>query len=450
MSTQAVSSSCDIRLDPIAKTWDTLISKPNPSPRAARFREQLGISTTKPIVMSGHQAQFWHPGILAKLFAASALAERTGAELVWLVVDTDANDPLTIRVPARENSGPLQETLLNFIPPSKRGVKRPTGFTEAVTPTTAELADGLSPASDEIAAKLDTIYKALASHASERSAARQVTHAMFDLLADVIDTPKIVYASEIAETELFAKFTAKAADKPAELTGAFNEAVRATPGSGVAELSVSNEELPMWRIDERSRRQRATADDARNGKQLMPGGMLMTGLMRLAGCDLFIHGTGGRDYELINDRWLTTFTDEPLAPFVTATATLLLRFDGHGIVTQREAQQARWDAHRARHEPALLGEHELQATKRAMVDEISQLPRRSTERKAAYTRMQELLESMRIQHADLLGERKVAAELMQIRADEFRLRTDRTWAAALHSGERLCELGRCIADEFCG
>lgn len=448
MSTPAAQCECAIHLEPDASAWLGLLIDPNTSEAAIRFREQLGLSTTKPIVMSGHQAQLWHPGILAKLFAAGTLAEQAGAEFVWLVVDTDTNDALSMRVPVRTGNGPMHDVTLDFVPPVKRGVTKPTGFTDAVTPADLSFADGARPATKEIAARLEAIHAALAAHSGEASAAKQVTRAMFDLLDGLVTIPKIVYASEIADTELFDTVRAMAADDPGGFAGSFNDAVEQTPGSGVAQLSIPNEELPMWRIDDRGRRQRARAGDARGTEPLLPGGMLMTGMMRLAGCDLFIHGTGGRDYEPINDAWLALIMNAELAPFTTASATLLLEFDNQGVVSQHEARQSRWHAHHAKHEPALLGEDELQQTKREFVAEIQSLPRRSAERNAKYHELQRMLEGMRQTHAEDLSQLRDSADKLEQRAAEYRLRTDRTWSTALHSKERLTQLGRSIADEF--
>jgi len=448
VNTSAATSSCDITLEPAAKTWAQLITKPNQNARTKRFREQLGLSIDKPIVMTGHQAQLWHPGILAKFFAAKALADKTGAQLVWLVVDMDTNDALSMRVPVRAKGGPMRDMVMDFVPPDKRGVKKPTGIMEAVVPEAVSFGEGVEAATPEIAARLDAIHAALAAHSGEASAARQVTRANFDLLKDVAPTPTIVYPSQFVGTALFDEIRTLAANDPGGFAGAFNDAVDATPDSGIAQVSLANEELPLWRIDERGRRKRARASDAPGDEQLLPGGLLMTGMMRLAGCDLFIHGTGGANYEPINDKWLTPIMGEQLAPFTTATATLLIEFDDQGIVSQSEARQSRWHAHHARHEPSLLGEHEMQTLKRELVAEIMTLPPRSAERNARYRQLQLMLEDMRQSHAqDLIGLR-ASADLMQQRAAEYRLRTDRTWAAVLHGPDRLAELGRCIAAEF--
>ena len=53
-------------------------------------------------VWSGHQPGLWHPGILAKLLLADALAEAAGAKTpMWLVVDHDEVEPLSFDAPTK-------------------------------------------------------------------------------------------------------------------------------------------------------------------------------------------------------------------------------------------------------------------------------------------------------------------------------------------------------------
>ncbi|GAB5496563.1 MAG: hypothetical protein Phyf2KO_16430 [Phycisphaerales bacterium] len=446
MTQPSTQQAIDITLDPTPRSWSSLVQGHNTRDRAKRFREQLGLSTNKPIIMTGHQAQLWHPGILAKLFAAKSLADRVGGELAWLVVDMDNNDALSMRVPARVGEGPMQDALVDFVPAANRGVKKPTGMTQAVAPAEIELGAGAKPATDEIAHRLELIHEALTRHAGEASVARQVTHALFDILRDVIETPKVVYPSDFMKTEFFDEIRSLASDDPGGFAGGFNDAVDHVPGSGVAKVSLPGEELPMWRIDERGRRQRARAGDARSHETLLPGGLLMTGMMRAVGCDLFIHGTGGRSYEPINDQWLTPILGQELAPFTTATATMYMDFGDEGTVTQQQARDARWRAHHARHQPSMLGEEELQSRKMELVGEIEALPMRSGARGAKYTQIQELLTDMRRAHTGEIQELEREAGLIQRRAAEHRLRTDRTWSCALYSPNRLAELARAIDD----
>lgn len=441
MSREASPSPIEVHLEPEPAGWAGLVRR-DASPEAALFRKQLGLPTDRPIVMSGHQAQLWHPGIVAKHFAAAALAERVGGVAVWLVVDTDTNEALSLRVPVRAE-GAMQEAALDLMPASKRADRTPTGLQAAVEPGAIALGPDLRAATRAIGERLDDLRRSLAAHARAGSLAEQVTLAAFG--ASGVRAPRLVAATAIARTDLFQSVLARALADPSGFAAGFNEAAGAFPDSGMALLGPG--EVPFWRIDGRGRRVRARAEDLTDAA-LLPTGLLMTGLMRLAGCDLFIHGTGGRGYEPINDQWLAPMLGQKLAPFVTASATLLLGFDDERPATPEEAAQAAWVAHHARHEPALVGEIGAQRTKRELAERIESLPRRSAERRAVYEEMLALLGRVRGAHAGEIARFEEEAARTRMLAREHGLRTDRTWAAALHDPERIAELGVAIARRF--
>ncbi len=442
-----MSSPVTTQLDPEPTSWAPLARR-NTSDRAMRFREQLGLPTDMPIIMTGHQAQLWHPGILAKLYAAQSVAEQVGGVVVWLIVDMDTNEALSMRVPVRLAGGPLQDVTLDFMPKALRGGRQTTGAMPAVEPAPIELGAEMQPASDEIKERVERIRGALAAHADAPSVALQVTRALFDVLGDVAPVPTIISPARFVETDLYQEIHSMASRDPGHFSGTFNTSVLAVPDSGVAVVSLENEELPMWRLGERGRRVRARASDARRGDRLLPGGLLMTGLMRLAGCDLFIHGTGGRAYEPVNDRWLPGLIDAALAPYATATATAHLVFDEQQPVTQADAAHAAWLAHHAKHAPSLVGEQDAQRAKREIAARIEALPRHSQQRRALYEEMLAILERTRAAHAEEIARFEQKAEQTRLLAMEHRLRTDRTWSCALHSPERLTELREAIADRF--
>ena len=444
MTSPASTSSITTQLEPEPATWAKLVTH-NTSPRARLLREQLGLPIDKPIIMTGHQAQLWHPGILAKLLAAQALAERVGGVAVWLIVDMDTNEALSLRVPVRHAGGPMTDELFEFTPAEKRSERRTTGATPAVEPAPIRFGPEITPATPEIARRLGRLHETIGKHADASSVAMQATQAIFDTISEVSPRPVIIAPTQFARTDLFREILSIASEDPGHFAGSFNEAVERVPDSGVAPVSLGNEELPMWRLDEQGRRVRARAGDARRGEPLLPGGLLMTGLMRLAGCDLFIHGTGGRSYEPVNDLWLPGLIEGPLAPFVTATATVHLDFDDDEPATQREAAHAAWLAHHVRHEPALLDEQNAQRTKRELAARIESLPRHSSERRALYEEILAILDRMRQEHAEEIRQFERDAERMKRLAMEHRLRTDRTWCAALHKPEKLKELGKAIA-----
>ncbi len=449
MTTGTETSPILTELDPGPTSWASSVSH-NTTERARRFREQLGLPTDKPIIMTGHQAQLWHPGILAKLFAAESLAKRVGGVVVWLIVDMDTNEALSLRVPVRHADGPMTDELFDFTPTDQRTVRRATGATPAVEPALIGFGPEIQPASPEIAGRLERLHRAIAAHADASSIAMQATLALFDVLAPVSDRPTIIAPTKFAETDLYKEVLAIAADDPGHFAGTFNEAVESVPNSGVSPVSLGNEELPMWRLSEPGRRERARASDAKRGEPLLPGGLLMTGLMRLAGCDLFIHGTGGRSYEPVNDRWLPHLIESPLAPFTSATATLTLDFDDHQPATQQDAAHAAWLAHHARHDPSLVGEDEDERRKRELAAQIESLPRHSRERRALYEEILAILERTRTEHASEISAFQRQAERTKMLAMEHRLRTDRTWSVALHNTEKLVKLHKTIDALFAG
>jgi len=75
---------------------------------AAAFRRQLGLCESAPLVMTGHQAQVWHCGVLAKYFALDAFARHIGAEAAWVVPDQDAHAGDPIEAPFRRTDGSLK------------------------------------------------------------------------------------------------------------------------------------------------------------------------------------------------------------------------------------------------------------------------------------------------------------------------------------------------------
>src|SRR5437660_1086435 len=56
-----------------------------------------------PVVMSGHQPEFFHPGVWIKNVAAARLSERVGGRAICLAVDSDASEKLALRWPERRD-----------------------------------------------------------------------------------------------------------------------------------------------------------------------------------------------------------------------------------------------------------------------------------------------------------------------------------------------------------
>ena len=80
-------------------------------------------------------------------------------------------------------------------------------------------------------------------------------------------------------------------------------------------------EVPLWRIRDDGRRMRAYdsdverwLDDPPGAPRLMPRALMLTALVRLAMCDLFVHGTGGAAYDTVMEAWISSWLGVTPAP----------------------------------------------------------------------------------------------------------------------------------------
>lgn len=266
--------------------------------------------------------------------------------------------------------------------------------------------------------------------------------------------------SAISRTSLFASVVERMRSDPGACVRAYNAAARAHPHERVQVLP--EDEVPLWAIGAEmgAVRRRVRVADLMTlpVERLAPRALLMTGLLRCAGCDLFIHGTGGggggergghAGYDRITEQWLESWMGHAmtLAPSVVATATLRLRIDNSGPGAE-ELRRAQWLAHRAMHEPGVLGDAAADASKRALVDRIRALKRSGGDARAAYREMHALLGRTRETHADGLRELRAAADAAAGRLGDAEIAADRTWAFPLYEAGQLAELRRMVAGAF--
>jgi len=438
--------------DPPAEQWAPRLldhARAGQSPASAEFRRELGLSVDRPIVMSGHQATIWHAGILAKALAAEALADVARADSVWLVVDQDSERLSVLRhpylgadgvwaasmVPLRSDPGNLTDDVAACALPAQRPPD-----------PNPRLPDG-TPA--PVRAGVARILKALAGHADASNAAEQTALAAGDLAADLMRPPRMIFASAIASTSLFRSLVDQMAREPERVVLAYNRAVAERPHVGIAPLKCDElqdvYELPLWAIEPGQARRRIYAHDIGqiDPRSLAPRALLMTGILRWAACDLFIHGLGGGQYDPITERWLADWLGASLAPALVASADVLLPSQPR-LTDIHDLARARWRMHHARHDPAMLGEPEAAEHKEALVRRIAS--RRATGHNVLddYRALHRLLGEVRSRHADELE--KLADDVRRIERDlaGSAVAQDRTWPFPLHDPETLAGLRRAI------
>ncbi len=398
---------------------------------ATTFREELGFVAGGPVVMSGHQAGLWHPGIVAK-YAALGAAKSLG-QSAWLVADLDDNDPTKMRVPTRSDDGVIRVEVIDLCESTQHQAGVPTGLQPSIDPTKAV------PASlTEVAARLE------AASRPQQSLAEQYHEVAADML-DAIGLSRAestVFARALNATNLFAAVLDQMSCDPASCVESYNAAVASNAQAGVRMLRSGADgggwELPIWRVAAGEPRRSVVL---KSGERLdpvlhAPKGLLMTGMMRMAGCDLFIHGTGGGVYDTITERWLSDWLGAKLAPAVVVTATMYLDC-GIVLTTDASAQAVIATAHRARHDPALLGDDERARAKRRLVDAIAALDRGSNERHRLFQQLHMLLDESRSGAGDRLAELDRQAVHAHAALASREAISDRTFSFVLHPLERL-------------
>lgn len=438
----------------------------------ARMREQLGLPLDRPVIMSGHQAELWHPGILAKWIAGVEIARRVGGVFAWLHVDQDTNEPGAIDVPVIDAAGVLVRRTLTLVDPAR---DVPTGSRRAARIDGARAA----PARGESlvdAPAVERIVAALNVHADQPTLALQFGRAIEAIAAGVAGGgdggARSITTTDLAATDAFATLVDLLERDPVRAVEAHNRAVAEVPEAEMRALGVkrgaadgraeqpARVELPLWRVGPGAVRTPVMLSQVSSIPiaELRPRALLMTGLSRLGACDLFIHGMGGGVYDRVTDRWLEMWLGGdsgatgdvrdslPLAPVIVATATARLDFGaGRGGVSVGAARAAQHAAHRARHDPALVGDPEGAAFKRSLVERIAGTTDRAT-RLALYREMHAALERVRETRAGEIEKfRRAAADLAR-RAAEQGVVAERAWALPLYPGATLATVAEAVRE----
>jgi len=450
---------------PDAQRWRSLADAPARSEQAVRFRRELGLATDRPIVMTGHQAELWHPGIMAKYFAGDEFATTHGWGVAWLVVDQDINAPGQIRYPVRHSAAAGGRTLhVETWPALASGTSGdvPTGRCPAVMPSALPtLESGETFGATGVHEGLRAIHAALTRHVGSTSAAEQVGRATAELLSSYLRAPATsIMSLAMNQTSVFADLVEKIRRDPEGCIRSYNVSVAALPNERVQTLREG--ELPLWKVGQEpgSARRKVRSDEIATlaVERLAPRALLMTGLLRMVGCDLFIHGTGGggggrggggggggvasethAGYDRITERWLGEWLGAKLAPSVVITATMRLRI-AHDGPSADELRRRQWTAHRAMHDPAVMGDSAAADQKRAFVDRIDRVRREGGEATALYKQMHAFLQKVRATHADSLRDLEQAAAGAAERLGDAEIAADRTWAFPLYERSQIAEL----------
>jgi hypothetical protein len=445
--------------------------------RARGIAELADTDAHRPIVMTGHQPELYHPGVWVKDFLLDLLASETGAAAIDLVVDTDRASAVSLGVP---RLGPPVDVQAVTLAPEAAGAfcQAPVPDAAAREAFRAEGADALSrlPA-PALAHHFETFCDALeeaAPLAEDRADLMTIARRAYESPTGsrYLELP----VSRMARTVSFGRFAEDIIADARRFRLAMNEALdayRERTGTRSAaqpfpDLEADGDltELPFWLLRE-GRRERAWVDTSgilhsgegqvrepvpaphgsasvegllAQGWLLVPKALTLTLFARLFASDLFIHGTGGGRYDRVTDAVIRAYFGVEPPRYVVASMTLLLPLGGH-VATSEEVSALTQSLHRLEHNPdAMLAEVEFDdddeyRDARALAEEkaslVEAIGRPDADRKRLGARIREVNASLAALLEPVAAAMRERLERARSAHEAAEVLTDRTYAYCL-------------------
>lgn len=396
--------------------------------------------THSPVIMTGHQAYLYHPGILAKdLFLREAM--RAGASALHVVVDQDAHDVWHLDIPSIED-GRVSTRHLKIAGHEPPEV--PTGLREAIT---------VEHLPKEVLTDRDLSL-------SGNSSAEQMTSVLAQLRWQGENPLPVLFVSDLVNLPSYQELVERLTQEAPKAVSTYNQAVLSHPdaGMGLMELNRQWAELPLWAVRKGSRRQRVYADigDSRHELvfgdgspidrkvwQLWPRALMLTAYIRSRLCDLFIHGTGGHAYDRITERWWSLWQGKTLSPQALVTADAYLDLDVP-VSDAADLNHAVWWRHHLPHnlDRHVAPDHALAQEKIRLLHEMSGADQLA--RKRAFRRIHEINHLLANAYPDAIHEAEQQLEMTRIGIENRRTLRRRDWFFGLYPAETL----ESIADQL--
>jgi len=454
------------------------------------LRRHLGLDG--PLILTGHQAEFYHAGVFAKNVAAARLAANVGGCAVFLTVDSDTPKSTHLAVPLREDGTIRRETIA--IPGSEPGLPvehqpaRPATewrrFFEAVARCCTWPGGTM----------LDVFRNAWLDEQAEAIEARAAFERAHTAMERALDMQPLarLRASQLCATPEFRAFIAHLALRAGEFLQRYNGAQRAyrerhrirSPHRPVEPLieQAGRVELPFWAVRRGQPRRRLSvlrrddvllfyADDEpigelsaaraarmethtsawpleREGWNLRPRALTLSAFCRLLLCDLFIHGIGGAKYDEMTEEWVGRFWGVRPAPMACVSATLRLPLGDDGASPEQvRAARHRWrDVH---YNPQrYLSDLPADWLKRRedLIKQTMRLrreaPHRHDERRRVFHAIHDVNRALLERGADQVAALERAVHEAESAWQQMRIARDREYFYALHPRSSLEQLVR--------
>lgn len=392
------------------------------------------------VVVTGHQAWLWHPGILTKYLLAASYAKKNsgghsegeGPSGGWrhLVVDHAVYHPWALDLPFQNGdrlfvkrfyaSAPRVGVSASAYAPVDGGrvADRLLAWVKGVGGRALFDAHALCeawrrvPALDRLVDQAGCLIGQAAGPLIEGRGGSEVG-------ARTAWPEHIPTLGGVSERLLELLF-----HDPWRAAHLFNQALFEHPGSGLNQLhaGVDLVELPLWYVGRAGIRERVFAQvgggrfacvtgrgqtlnvtEDSTLEHMAPRAAMLTAWMRSEpSTALFIHGTGGGVYDQVTEAWCRRWLETELAPMAVATADVCLPFDAP-IHTADEHERAVWAAHHAPFNVDRVAElsGDLVDRKRVLIARMDD-DRDAKRRRVAFDEIHTINAHLRERHVDVL------------------------------------------------
>jgi len=422
-----------VLVEPDPASWITAIKKrlrTNPQRDSNKTNELVNLAhnytsqitghnlppTQPPYLVTGHQANWHHCGILAKAITGCKLANKLQGTCLNLIVDHDAYDT-SLRIPVKTTQSQWH---LRIMPTTSQNAGLPVEF-QFSTDT-----EKISQINETIIhSHPDSLYASLFRQCNvKRMACELARESISDLISIIISKLhlaldlKMLYlpVSRLGQSHTFHQFACSIMENAKDFASSYNVAIQHIGLNDPLNrhnlpkpLNVQSEnaviELPFWLSHKQEGRQTlhigtsqqtitifagsapvAFLDNLdlnpatlayvlyQRDLHLRPKAVTLTLFTRLFLADCFLHGTGGQIYEEIGDFMLEHYFHRPAAPYGTATCHMTLPGISDTELS-KSVSHLRSQLHHMKHNPEsfLTGQLENNPSIRELIKKKQQL-----------------------------------------------------------------------------
>ncbi len=458
-----------------------------------RARAALGL-TDAPLIVTGHQPDFIHPGVWAKHVAAMRMAEALGGTALNVVVDSDAPKSAALRIPVEHDRRDFRLERIRYadVPAGHTFDQIPVMPSAGVRDFASRIKAALGPRYD--ATLMPVFLAALHEAADSRRWVDQVVAAR-----RAIEREMDVQVADVCVCRLpLAPFLADWILNAGQFSTAYNAALDAyraahrirSPHRPIPDLAAADgrTELPLWLSHPAHGRQRAFVRPGPGGYTLFAGNMevgrvttaelrgaaeseaaewsgpgdwrvrpralALTLWMRLCLADFFIHGIGGAKYDLITDEIIRLYYNTEPPGFGCVSATLWMLPPPYGVTAddvaaaKLAARDTRWNPQRHLDgSPGGAAAALVAARQEAVVQSETLRRNRPGDRAArrdAFLRVREASGALLATMPDVVDDADRRVEDVESKARRDRIATGREYFFGLYSRDALRVLVRAL------